>query len=102
MPPETPMTLAEAARAAQQALNAAGVEDAGRDARLLTAAAAGVSTADIIGRPEQQLSAEAQARLRPMIERRSARDHAGSYSPATDPRLDGCIEVPVMHPRRVD
>jgi release factor glutamine methyltransferase len=68
------MTLAEAARAAQQALNAAGVEDAGRDARLLTAAAAGVSTADIIGRPEQLLSAEAQARLRRMIERRSARE----------------------------
>lgn len=74
MPPEIPMTLAEAARAAQQAFNAAGVEDAGRDARLLTAAAAGVSTADIIGRPEQRLSAEAQARLRQMIERRSARE----------------------------
>jgi release factor glutamine methyltransferase len=74
MPPETPMTLAEAVRSAQQALNAAGVEDAGRDARLLTAAAAGVSTADIIGRPEQIVSAEAQARLRQMIERRSARE----------------------------
>jgi release factor glutamine methyltransferase len=74
MPPEIQMTLAEAARAAQQALNAAGVEDAGRDARLLTAAAVGVSTADIIGRPEQILSAEAQARLRRMIERRSARE----------------------------
>ncbi|MTD94513.1 peptide chain release factor N(5)-glutamine methyltransferase [Hyphomicrobium sp. xq] len=74
MPPEIPMTLAEAARAAQQALDAAGVEDAGRDARLLIAAAAGVSTADIIGRPEQRLSAEAQARLRQMIERRRARE----------------------------
>jgi release factor glutamine methyltransferase len=74
MPPETPMTLAEAARAAQQALKAAGVEDAGRDARLLTAAAAGVSTADIIGRPEQLLSAEVQTRLQRMVERRSARE----------------------------
>jgi release factor glutamine methyltransferase len=74
MPPEIPMTLAEAARAAQQALSAAGVEDAGRDARLLTAAAAGVSTADIIGRPEQRLSTEAQVRLQQMVERRSARE----------------------------
>lgn len=74
MPPDIPMTLAGAARAAQQALNAAGVEDAGRDARLLTAAAAGVSTAEIIGRPEQILSVEAQARLRQMVERRSARE----------------------------
>ncbi len=68
------MTLAEAVRAAQQALSAAGVEDAGRDARLFIAAAAGVPTADIIGRPEQTLSAEAQARLGQMLERRSARE----------------------------
>ena len=74
MPPEIPMTLGGAARAAQQALNAAGVEDAGRDARLLTAAATGVPTAEIIGRPEQHLSAEAQARLRLMIERRIVRE----------------------------
>jgi release factor glutamine methyltransferase len=74
MPLEIPMTLGGAARAAQQALSAAGVEDPGRDARLITAAAAGVSTAEIIGRPEQQVSSEAQARLRQMIERRCARE----------------------------
>src|SRR5262245_36214400 len=74
MPLEIPMTLAAAARAAQQALHAAGVEDAGRDARLLTAAAAGVSTAEIIGRPEQEVSPEAQVRLGQMIERRCARE----------------------------
>ena len=56
MSPETPETLGEATLAAQRALLAAGVEDAGRDARLILAAAAGVATADIIARPERRLS----------------------------------------------
>ena len=60
MGPDVPeISLGEAARAGQQALKDAGIEGAGRDARLLVAAAAGCTTADIIAHPERMLSAEA-------------------------------------------
>jgi release factor glutamine methyltransferase len=89
-------------RSAQRSLAAAGVEDAGRDARLLVAAAAGVDTADIIARPERALPADAQTRLRAMVARRCAREPVSrilgvrefygrpfALSPATlDPRPD--------------
>ncbi len=95
-------TLGEAARAAQRSLAAAGVEDAGRDARLLAAAAAGVDTADIIVRPECALSADAHDCLQAMVARRCAREPVSrilgvrefygrpfALSPATlDPRSD--------------
>ena len=67
-------TLGEAARAVQRALAAAGVEDAGRDARVLVAAAAGVDTAAIIARPERRLAADEQARLEASVTRRCARE----------------------------
>jgi len=95
-------TLGDAVRAAQMSLAAAGVEDAGRDARLLAAAAAGVDTADIIARPERALSADEQDRLQSMVARRCAREPVSrilgvreiygrpfALSPATlDPRPD--------------
>ena len=95
-------TLGDAVRAAQRSLAAAGVEDAGRDARLLVAAAAGVDTADIIARPERALSADEQDRLQAMVARRCAREPVSrilgvrefygrpfALSPATlDPRPD--------------
>jgi release factor glutamine methyltransferase len=96
------VTLGDAVRAAQRALTKAGVEDAGREARLLVAAAAGVDTAQIIAHPEQQLSGDTQAKLQAMLARRSAfeplsrifgeREFYGrrfALSPATlDPRPD--------------
>lgn len=72
MSPDVPATLGEAARAAQRSLAAVGVEDAGRDARLLVAAASGYTTADIIAHPERPLSDAVRARLAGMLERRSA------------------------------
>jgi release factor glutamine methyltransferase len=95
-------TLGDAVRSAQRELAAAGVEDAGRDARLLVAAAAGVDTAGIIARPERALSADEQHRLQLMVARRCAREPVSrilgvrefygrpfALSPATlDPRPD--------------
>jgi release factor glutamine methyltransferase len=96
------VTLGDAVRAAQRVLAKAGVEDAGREARLLVAAAAGGDTAQIIAHPEQQLSGDTQAKLQAMLARRSAfeplsrifgeREFYGrrfALSPATlDPRPD--------------
>ena len=76
-------TLGDAARAAQRSLAAAGVEDAGRDARLLVAAAAGVDTAEIIARPERRLAADEQARLRRCVARRCAREPVSRILGAT-------------------
>ena len=67
-------TLGDGVRAVQRALAEAGVEDAGRDARLLVAAAAGVDTQEIIIRPERPLAAEQQSRLQAMLARRCARE----------------------------
>ena len=67
-------TLGDGVRAVQRALAEAAVEDAGRDARLLVAAAAGVGTQEIIVRPERPLSAEQQLRLQAMVARRCARE----------------------------
>jgi release factor glutamine methyltransferase len=74
MSPDIPATLGEAARAAQRSLAAAGIEDPGRDARLLVAAAAQCTTADIIAYPERPLSAETRARLAEMLARRARRE----------------------------
>lgn len=67
-------TLGDGVRAAQRALAEAGVEDAGRDARLLVAAAAGVDTQEIIIRPERPLAPAQQSRLQAMLARRCARE----------------------------
>jgi release factor glutamine methyltransferase len=95
-------TLGDAVRAVQRALTAAGVEDAGRDARLLVAAAAGIDTAAIIARPERRLASDEQVRLEATVARRCAREPVSrilgerefygrrfALSPATlDPRPD--------------
>jgi release factor glutamine methyltransferase len=67
-------TLGDGVRTVQRALAEAGVEDAGRDARLLVAAAAGVDTQEIIVRPERPLAAAQQSRLQSMLDRRCARE----------------------------
>lgn len=72
MSPDVPATLGEAARAAQRSLAAVGVENAGRDARLLVAAASGCTTADIIAHPERPLSDAVRERLEGMLGRRCA------------------------------
>ena len=102
-------TLGGAVRAAQVALSAAGVEDAGRDARLLVAAARGSDTAEIIAYPERRLAPAEIDRLAAMVGRRTAREPLSRIlgerefygrpfrlSPATlDPRADSetLIEV---------
>jgi release factor glutamine methyltransferase len=67
-------TLGDGVRAVQRALAEAGVEDAGRDARLLVAAAAGVDTQEIIIRPERPLAPAQQSQLQAMLARRCARE----------------------------
>jgi release factor glutamine methyltransferase len=95
-------TLGGAARAAQQSLAAAGIDGAGRDARLLVAAASGCTTADIIAYPERPLSDAVLLRLEETVKRRAAHEpvsrilgerefYGRSFrlSPATlDPRAD--------------
>jgi release factor glutamine methyltransferase len=95
-------TLGEAVLAGQRMLSGAGIEDAGRDARLLAAAAAAVPTADIIAHPERPLSADVLAKLAAMLARRATREPVSrilgerefygrrfALSPATlDPRAD--------------
>lgn len=76
MSPEVPATLGEAALAAQRVLVAAGIEDAGRDARLLLAAAAGCGTGEIIAHPERRLADEVRERLAAMLVRRAAHEPA--------------------------
>ncbi|MFN3624635.1 MAG: peptide chain release factor N(5)-glutamine methyltransferase [Hyphomicrobium sp.] len=102
MAADVPGTLGEAARAAQRTLAAAGIEDAGRDARLLLAAASGCTSADIIAHPERALSETERARLAGMLDRREAHEPVSrilgerefygrrfALSPATlDPRPD--------------
>ena len=72
--PDAPAAQGLGVRTAQRALAEAGVEDAGREARLLVAAAAGVDTAQIISHPEQQLSGDTQTKLQSMLARRCARE----------------------------
>ncbi len=67
-------TLGDGVRAVQQALAAAGVEDAGRDARLLVAAAAGVDTAEIIVAPSDAFARRSRRGCRRCVARRCARE----------------------------
>jgi release factor glutamine methyltransferase len=89
-------------RQATAELQGAGIEHAGADARRLVGAATGLSAAELLSRPERQLSHDAARHLRRHLERRcrrepvsrilGARDFYGrsfAVSPATlDPRPD--------------
>lgn len=68
------LTLGEAARLAQQTLGAAGIDEPGRNGRLLVAAAAGCSTGDIIAHPERPLGDEVRSRLSELLARRRAHE----------------------------
>jgi len=94
------LTASEAVVRATQLLRAGGIDTPGRDARLLVAAALGISGERLISRPEMPVNVEAAKALDTYIARRLAREpvsrilgHRGFYgrdfeiSPATlDPR----------------
>ncbi|KWT67129.1 Protein-N(5)-glutamine methyltransferase PrmC [Hyphomicrobium sulfonivorans] len=76
MPPELPsaITLGDAVRETQRQLKAAGIEEAGREARLIVASVCGLPTSEIIVRPERPLGVDEQQRLAGMVVRRCARE----------------------------
>ncbi|NSL73326.1 peptide chain release factor N(5)-glutamine methyltransferase [Hyphomicrobium sulfonivorans] len=76
MPPEHPsaITLGDAVRETQRQLTAAGIEEAGREARLIVASVCGLPTSEIIVRPERPLGVDEQQRLAAMVARRCARE----------------------------
>lgn len=67
------VSRADAARAAAEALDAAGVEGAARDARLLVRWACGLSAAGLAAAPEAALDAGQAARLAAGVARRAGR-----------------------------
>jgi release factor glutamine methyltransferase len=69
-----PVTLGEAVSAAAALLDAAGVADARRDARLLLGHALGVGREVVLGHPERPLDAGGEARLGTLVARRAARE----------------------------
>jgi len=95
-------TLGGITRACQQALAAAGVETPALDARLLVAAAMGLSAADFLARPDRCVSEAERRSIDALIRRRCAREPVSrilgareffgrsfALSPATlDPRPD--------------
>jgi release factor glutamine methyltransferase len=72
MPHEPPATIGEAVLHATLALRDAGIDGAGRDARLLVEAAAGCSKRDLVAEPGRHLTGDAAVRLAAMLERRVA------------------------------
>jgi release factor glutamine methyltransferase len=68
------MAAGDAVRQATRVLQQAGIDSAARDARLLVAAAAGLSTLDLLVEPERQLPGEAAAMLAAMLDRRQFRE----------------------------
>ena len=96
------VTVAGALDEARRRLRAAGIEDAGREARLLLGHVAGLDAAAIIGHPERHLAPEAmramaeavsdRARRRPMAQVTGSREFWSlpfRVTPATlDPRPD--------------
>ncbi|MBI1649277.1 peptide chain release factor N(5)-glutamine methyltransferase [Hyphomicrobium sulfonivorans] len=68
------MTLGDAVRETQRQLTAAGIEEAGREARLIVASVCGLPTSEIIVRPERPLGVDEQQRLAAMVARRCARE----------------------------
>jgi release factor glutamine methyltransferase len=95
-------TLSAALRRATAELGAAGIEDAGNDARRLLGAVLGLSGAELLSRPERELSAQESSRLERCVARRRDREPVSrilgerefygrsfAISPATlDPRPD--------------
>jgi release factor glutamine methyltransferase len=69
-----PLVLSGSLRLAAEDLRAAGVPDAMVDARILAAAAFGLSREDMLLEPHRPVEADAEARFRAMIARRCARE----------------------------
>ena len=68
------MNVGDALARARKALTEAGIDSAALDARLLVAAALGVSVERVIAWPEQEVAAEAAGRLEALLRRRVARE----------------------------
>jgi release factor glutamine methyltransferase len=66
--------IADLLAAATRRLAAAGIEAPGREARLLLAAASGLSASTILGWPERGIAAEAEAGFDALVARRAARE----------------------------
>src|SRR5436853_5104730 len=98
----SPLTLGAVLRQATAHLRHAGIENPGDDARRLLAAVLGLSSAQVLGRPEQPLRPEEAERVGRCVARRVAREPVSrilgerefygrsfAISPATlDPRPD--------------
>ncbi|MFP6756726.1 MAG: protein-(glutamine-N5) methyltransferase, release factor-specific, partial [Alphaproteobacteria bacterium] len=67
------VTVAGALDDARRRLRAAGIEDAGREARLLLGHAAGLDTAAIIGHPDRRLAPEAMRTMADAVSDRARR-----------------------------
>ena len=67
------VTVAGALDDARHRLRAAGIEDAGREARLLLGHAAGLDTAAIIGHPDRRLAPEAMRTMADAVSDRARR-----------------------------
>ncbi|HJN03659.1 MAG TPA: peptide chain release factor N(5)-glutamine methyltransferase [Alphaproteobacteria bacterium] len=106
-------TTASAQFAAAAVLDRAGVEGAGRDAKLLLQAATGLDAGALLGEPGRRLTARQSGRYKNMVERRAAREPVSrilgrrgfwsldlEISPATlDPRPDSecLVEAALAH-----
>ena len=67
-------SLIESLRVAARTLRAAGIADAGTDARILLLAASGLDPVALIGDPDRALAPEAAARLQGWLARRARRE----------------------------
>jgi release factor glutamine methyltransferase len=74
VPPLAGLPAREAVAAVARALDAAGVEGAARDARLLLLAALGMSATDLVREPERPLAQDEAGRLADFARRRSAHE----------------------------
>ena len=70
----TGIRAADAIRAAVQVLRSSGIDSAERDARSLVAAAAGLSSLDLMREPERPLTEAEARRAHEMLDRRRARE----------------------------
>lgn len=71
---ETAMTIGAAVEAAAARLDASGIADARREARLILALALSVDPSVVLGYPERAIEAAAQARLAQLLARRVRRE----------------------------
>ena len=94
-------TLGDAVRSAQRSLAAAGVEDAGRDARLLAAAAAG-STPPTLQRAARARVVGRRAGLSTsMVARRCAREPVARILGVSDSMGARCLSPATLDPRPI-